>query len=48
MLQNKNQVKATPKKANFFQIYPNNQDAFKANTNFYHNPLKLLFHLAFI
>ena len=47
-MQNKNQVKATPKKTNFFQIYPNIQTAFKASTNFYHNALQPLFHLAFI
>ena len=48
ILQNKNQVKATPKKANFFQIYPNKQTVFKPNTNFYHNALQPLFNLAFI
>ena len=48
ILQNKNQVKTTPKKTNFFQIYPNKETAFQVNANFYHNTLQPLFYLAFI
>ena len=48
ILQNKNQAKTITKRTNFFQIYPNKQTVFKANSNFYNNALQPLFHLAFV
>ena len=41
-------VKTTPKKTNFFQIYPNKKTVFKGNANSYHNALQPPFYIAFI